>query len=100
MLRLTQAPNLAIATLWADALGVEGIVASVQRQYLGGLLGGLPPDQCLPEVWITHPEQEVRARELLHSLQHVPQHQWYCVCGEMVEGGFSQCWSCGVYMPQ
>lgn len=100
MLRLIQAPNLAIATLWADALGVEGIVASVQRQYLGGMMGGLPPDQCLPEVWITHPEQEVRARELLHNLQHMPQHLWYCVCGEMVEGGFSQCWSCGVYMPQ
>ena len=25
MLRLTQAPNLAIATLWADALAAEGI---------------------------------------------------------------------------
>jgi hypothetical protein len=30
MLRLTQAPNLAIATLWADALAVEGI------RYFGG----------------------------------------------------------------
>ena len=99
MLRLTQAPNLAIATLWADALGDEGIVASVQRQYLGGMMGELPPDQCLPEVWITHPEQEVRAKALLHDLQHVPQHRWQCVCGELVEGGFSQCWQCGVAMP-
>ena len=100
MQRLTQAPNLAIATLWADALGDEGIVASVQRQYLGGMMGELPPDQCLPEVWITHPEQEARARSLLHDLQHVPQHRWLCVCGELVEGGFSQCWRCGVLMPQ
>ena len=99
MLRLTQAPNLAIATLWADALGDEGIVASVQRQYLGGMMGELPPDQCLPEVWIRHPEQEVRAKALLHDLQHVPQHRWQCVCGELVEGGFSQCWLCGVAMP-
>ena len=99
MLRLTQAPNLAIATLWADALGDDGIVASVQRQYLGGMMGELPPDQCLPEVWIRHPEQEVRANALLHDLQHVPQHRWRCICGELVEGGFSQCWLCGVEMP-
>jgi hypothetical protein len=34
MLRLTKTPNLAIATLWADALVDEGIPASVQRQRL------------------------------------------------------------------
>jgi hypothetical protein len=100
MLRLTQAPNLAIATLWADALAVEGITASVQRQYLAGVAGELPPDQCLPEVWIHHPGQESRARELLHHLQHVPQHRWLCSCGELVEGGFEQCWSCAALMPR
>ncbi|MDO9165987.1 MAG: DUF2007 domain-containing protein [Rhodoferax sp.] len=100
MMRLTQASNLAIATLWADALSVEGIAASVQRQYLAGVAGQLPPDQCLPEVWIHHPAQEARARELLHHLQHVPQHRWLCTCGELVEGGFEQCWSCAAWMPR
>nr|WHW29492.1 hypothetical protein [uncultured bacterium] len=99
MLRLTQAPNLAIATLWADALCVEGIEAGVQRQYLAGVAGELPPDQCLPEVWISHAEQESRARVLLHDLQHVPQHRWVCRCGELVEGGFEQCWNCQALMP-
>jgi hypothetical protein len=100
MLRLTQAPNLAIATLWADALAVEGIATSVQRQYLAGVAGELPPDQCLPEVWIHHASQEASARELLYHLQHVPQHRWLCACGEMVEGGFEQCWSCAGWMPR
>lgn len=100
MLRLTQAPNLAIATLWADALAFEGIATSVQRQYLSGLAGELPPDQCLPEVWIRHADQEARARELLHHLQHVPQQRWHCACGEMVEGGFEQCWNCARLMPR
>ncbi|MEN9396416.1 MAG: hypothetical protein RLZ81_946 [Pseudomonadota bacterium] len=100
MLRLTQAPNLAIATLWADALVTEGIVASVQRQYLGSVAGELPPDQCLPEVWIHYPEQQSRARALLHDLLHVPQRRWVCPCGEMVEGGFEQCWNCGALMPR
>ncbi len=100
MLRLTQAPNLAIATLWTDALAVEGIAASVQRQYLAGVAGELPPDQCLPEVWIHNPGQEASARELLHHLQHMPQHRWLCGCGELVEGGFQQCWSCAALMPR
>lgn len=100
MLRLTQAPNLPIATLWADALLVEGISASVQRQYLTSVAGQLPPDQCLPEVWIEHASQEARARTLLYDLQHVPQHRWLCACGELVEGGFEQCWSCGRLMPR
>jgi hypothetical protein len=100
MPRLTHAPNLALATLWADALTTEGIKASVQRQYLGSIAGELPPDQCQPEVWITHPEQEKAARELLRHLQQVPQRQWVCVCGEAIEGGFEQCWSCGAWMPR
>lgn len=99
MLRLTQAPNLAIATLWADALCNEGIAASVQRQFLAGVAGELPPDQCLPEVWLMHDEQEARARELLFHLQHVPQRRWRCGCGELVEGGFEQCWNCQALMP-
>lgn len=99
MLRLTRAPDLTTATLWVDALNTEGISASVQRQYLAGVAGELPPDQCTPEVWIAHPEQEARARTLLHHLQHVPQRQWWCRCGEFVEGGFEQCWRCGAWMP-
>jgi|NGEPerStandDraft_9_1074522.scaffolds.fasta_scaffold19662_2 hypothetical protein len=99
MPRLTQAPNLAIATLWADALATEGIATSVQRQYLGSVAGELPPDQCLPEVWIAYPEQETLARKLLYDLQHVPQHRWHCTCGELVEGGFEQCWNCAALMP-
>ena len=100
MLRLQQAPNLAIATLWVDALSFEGIDASVQRQYLSGVAGELPPDQCLPEVWIHHSTQAVRARELLHDLQNVPQRRWRCTCGELVEGGFEQCWNCAELMPR
>ena len=100
MPRLTQAPNLAIATLWADALKAEGIATSVQRQYLSGVAGELPPDQCLPEVWVTDAAQLDRARELLHHLQHVPQRRWLCQCSELVEGGFEQCWACGAWMPR
>ncbi|MHB1199119.1 MAG: putative signal transducing protein [Polaromonas sp.] len=99
MLRLARAPNIVIAALWADALQQAGFDASVQRYFLSSIAGELPPDQCLPEVWLTHDEDEPRARALLHALQNMPQRRWLCICGEFVEGGFEQCWHCGVAMP-
>jgi hypothetical protein len=99
MLRLTQAPNIAIATLWVDALGHAGIPATMQRYFLSSAAGELPPDQCLPEVWLIHDEQEAQGRALLRDLQNIPQRRWMCRCGELVEGGFEQCWSCGQLMP-
>ncbi|MES2948131.1 MAG: DUF2007 domain-containing protein [Pseudomonadota bacterium] len=99
MQRIAQAPNVFIATLWVDALRVEGIEASVQRQYLGSAMGELPPDQCLPEVWVEHAKHAERAKQVLHHLQHMPQQRWFCTCGELVEGGFQQCWNCSALMP-
>jgi hypothetical protein len=97
--RIAQAPNTAIAALWVDMLRQAGIDASVQRQFLSGAAGQLPPDQCLPEIWVTHDEQEQRARTLLEQLRSLPQRRWMCACGERVEGGFESCWNCGRPMP-
>ncbi|WP_341909275.1 DUF2007 domain-containing protein [Polaromonas sp. YR568] len=99
MIRLTRAPNIAIAALWADALTQAGMAASVQRYFLGSVAGELPPDQCQPEVWLTHREHETQAKALLEALQNRPQRHWLCACGEQVEGGFDQCWHCGADMP-
>ena len=99
MKRLLQAPNLVLATLWADQLSGAGLPARVQRAYTSSIAGELPPDQCLPEVWLTHDEQEAEARAFLQGLLHVPQRRWVCLCGETVEGGFEQCWNCGRPMP-
>ena len=95
MRRLTQAPNIAIAALWADALQQAGFSATVQRYFLSGIAGELPPDQCLPEVWLTHDHEEPRAKKMLAELQNPAQRRWLCACGELVEGGFEQCWHCG-----
>lgn len=99
MRRLAQAPNFALASLWVDALRQSGIDASVQRQFLGSAAGELPPDQCLPEVWIADDAQEVLARQLLQQWRNPPQRRWLCACGELVEGGFEACWQCGRPMP-
>ena len=99
MRRLAQAPNIAIAALWADTLQQAGFSATVQRYFLSGIAGELPPDQCLPEVWLTHDHEEPRAKALLDGLQNLPQRRGVCACGELVEGGFEQCWQCGLAMP-
>jgi hypothetical protein len=46
--RLTTAPNIAIATLWADMLTSGGIRSTVQRYFASSIAGEIPPDQALP----------------------------------------------------
>ncbi len=100
MKRLTRAPNLAIATLWADMLGHAGVAATVQRMYASSIAGELPPDQALPEVWITEDDELEKARTLLHALRHPRHRHWVCrSCNEVVDGPFEQCWNCGAEMP-
>lgn len=96
MRRLTSAPNLALATLWADMLGQAGFEASVQRAWGSSIAGEIPPDQALPEIWIEDDAQLDAARRFLDELQHQPHRVWACRgCGETVEGPFEQCWNCG-----
>ena len=60
----------------------------------------LPPDQALPEVWITEDDELEKARTLLHALRHPKHRHWVCrACGEVVDGPFEQCWNCGAEMP-
>ena len=100
MRRLQPAPNLAIATLWADLLREAGIATTVQREFSAGIAGQIPPDQALPEVWVQHDEQHARAMVLLHELTNVPARLWDCpACKERVDGPFEQCWNCGAAMP-
>ena len=101
MKRIAQAPNLAIATLWADLLQRDGgFAASVQRAYASGIAGDIPPDQALPEVWVHDDERADAARAWLDAVRRQPHLHWHCHdCGESVEGPFEQCWNCGATMP-
>jgi hypothetical protein len=97
MQRLADAPNIAIAQLWADMLTGEGFETTVQRYFISSIAGDMPPDQCLPELWVVQDAQLAQARQVLAQLQHPPQRCWVCAgCGETVEGGFWACWQCGL----
>ena len=100
MIRLAQAPNLAIATLWTDVLRGAGLSVSVQRAFASGIAGEIPPDQALPELWLQDEHREAEALALLHNLQHPAERRWSCPgCSELIEGPFDQCWRCGTAMP-
>ncbi|MDH3210110.1 MAG: DUF2007 domain-containing protein [Burkholderiaceae bacterium] len=100
MRRLTTAPNVAIAALWADMLQNGGISATVQRYFAGGIAGEIPPDQALPEIWIEDDDQLDAARRLLRELRNPPHRHWACLgCREVIDGPFEQCWNCGAQMP-
>ena len=100
MKRLTTAPNLALATLWADLLNNAGVPTTVQRQYASSIAGEVPPDQTLPELWVQDADQFDMARTLLHELRHPVTRRWGCPgCGELIDGPFEQCWKCGALMP-
>ena len=100
MMRLAQAPNLAIATLWADMLSGAGFATTVQRAFAGSIAGEIPPDQALPELWLVDASQAGAARALLHALQHPPERRWACPgCNEVIDGPFDHCWQCGAAAP-
>jgi hypothetical protein len=89
-----------MAQLWCDMLRDQGFDVRVQRLYLSGVVGEIPPDQSLPELWLIDDRQMDQAKAALQGIQHVPQRRWGCLaCGETVEGGFEQCWNCGALMP-
>ena len=100
MIRIAQAPNLALATLWADMLRGAGFEVTVQRAYVSSIAGEIPPDQALPELWLADDDRFDAARRMLHELRHPPRRHWVCRnCLEHVDGPFDQCWSCGADMP-
>ena len=100
MKRLITAPNLALATLWADLLSHAGIATTVQRAYASSIAGEVRPDQTLPELWVMEDDRLEAARRLLDQLRHPVHRHWSCPgCGELVDGPFEQCWNCGTAMP-
>jgi hypothetical protein len=98
--KLAQAPNAALAAMWADTLNAAGISVHVNRWHLSSIAGDIPPDQALPELWVVRDDDLQRAKDLLAELQNPVQRRWHCPhCAELVEGAFEQCWNCGTAMP-
>jgi hypothetical protein len=96
MRRLLQAPNLALATLWADMLQRDaGIAATVQRAYASGIAGEIPPDQSLPEIWVQDDRQHTRPLACSRVAARAASPLDLPALPRAVDGPFEQCWNCG-----
>jgi hypothetical protein len=101
MQRLTQAPNLALATLWADMLTQVGYAATVLRANASSIAGEIPLDQALPEIWLLDDSDLlVAAKQALAELKRPPSRHWVCrQCLERNDGPFFECWHCATPWP-
>ena len=82
----------------------EDNIEVVMRNF--GLLGGageLPPTAVWPELWLVNDSDEPRARRIVDAAlaeNAEPGQAWACAeCGEVMEGQFDACWSCGAQRP-
>ena len=76
----------------------------MRNDQLYSLAGEVPAQHCWPEIWITHPVHEERARQLLQDWQQTDiasdLKEWVCSnCQETIEPQFAQCWQCGQLCP-
>jgi hypothetical protein len=100
MRRLTQAPNLALATLWSDMRTQVGFTATVLRANASSIAGEIPLDQALPEIWLFDDDQVDAAKLALVELKRPPSRHWVCrQCLERNDGPFFECWQCATPWP-
>jgi len=75
-----------------------GIVCITKNEQLSGALGEIPFLDCQPELWVVDDADEVRADAIIkaHYRRSDYHADWRCrACGEVNEGQFAACWSCG-----
>ena len=92
MKKVYASPNIAIVNLYKEILEQNGIETLMKNYYLTSGVGDLPPNECVPELWIMDDEQYENAKSLLTTNKGPA---WQCECGEKIEGQFAQCWKCG-----
>jgi len=97
MKRVHTAANLPEAHLILDLLAHRGIRARIFNANASSLAGELPIDASLPQVWVEHPRDADRARELIEEfLRSGSGPSRKCpACGEENPPAFDLCWSCG-----
>ncbi len=97
MRRVYTAADIIQVSQIQGVLEAAGIHCEIRNQHLAGAMGGLPIDQCWPELWVRD-DDETRAERLIKREQRFAPvgDDWDCPgCGETVDAPLSQCWNCG-----
>lgn len=92
MKKIFTSQNIALVNFYKEILEKNGIDAIVKNYYLTSGVGDLPPNECIPELWIMNDDKYDEAKVLLTTEKGTA---WKCTCGEKIDGQFAQCWKCG-----
>jgi len=90
------ADNRAMAWHIKNVLHSNAVKAEVHNDTLRSAQGGVPVNECSPEVWVLHDSDEAVARQLINEAAEAPDlPEWTCAgCGELNFGQFDICWNC------
>ena len=86
------------AYLLVDRLGHAGIKAHVFNEHMSSIVGDVPPDVALPQVWLDDDTDRPRADAVLREYQAErdrPGSIACAKCGEDNPATFELCWKCG-----
>ncbi|HTS85893.1 MAG TPA: DUF2007 domain-containing protein [Usitatibacter sp.] len=98
MKRVYTASNLPEAHLLAGHLADRGVRALIFNANASSILGELPLEASLPQVWVEHPRDAERARALIDEFLRAPgngEPRRCPNCSEENPPSFDLCWSCG-----
>jgi hypothetical protein len=99
MKRVFTADNRALAWHMKNILQSNSIEAEVRNDTLHSAQGGVPVNDCNPEVWIVDDADEKMATQLIEEQNNPSESEqksdWDCKnCGEKNFAQFEICWNC------
>ena len=92
MKKILSSQDIALIGLYKNLLEDNGIPTIIKNYYLTSGTGDIPPNECIPELWILEDDKLESALQLLTVEKSS---SWKCECGENISGQFHQCWKCG-----
>jgi hypothetical protein len=94
MKKILSSTDVLLVGFYKAILESHGIAMMIKNYYLTSGVGDLPPNECVPELWLMDDDRLEEAKALL-SLNDEKDSAWQCVCGEKIASQFGQCWKCG-----
>ena len=86
------------AYILRDILAMNGITAHVFNEHMSSIVGDVPPEVALPQVWLDDDADHVRALNVLREygvLRNRTGTLFCPACREENPATFEICWKCG-----
>ena len=101
MLLLLRTSDRLQAYLLRDILAMHGIKTHVFNEHMTSIVGDVPPDVAMPQLWLDDEADLARARTVLadHAAHAGRTGRLFCSkCHEENPATFEVCWSCGALL--